>query len=308
MKNFFASWSASISRFLYVQLFLTLISLPILMYWGIPISLLTFIGNFIFSPLLTVFLLLSSLVFFCALLSIPHRWIAWALELVTSTWLWCLKSVSGSWFIGFNLIHPLFLLMLIVAVLTIIHARIITTAWRGIGCLIILVVLFYGICALSGTPEIVHSELACSKGIVSVIKDNSEVIVYEQNGFGRTATLESWLEYTLMPEVIKKTGKTSIDHFAVSSVNVRTLRAIKKFTSTVPVRTLYIPGWQKIIPSRLYAAYQELKWVCKKNNTKLVYVHNRDRTINDRYLLQSNGYKDKEDYQIAQFSLESVTA
>ena len=64
-----------IIQFLQVQLFLSLASLPILVAWGIPFSLATVAGNFLFSPFLTLFLLLSSLIFFTELIFIPNAWL-----------------------------------------------------------------------------------------------------------------------------------------------------------------------------------------------------------------------------------------
>src|SRR6185436_7137348 len=88
--NFFISMKKTL-RFLEIQLFITLCSLPILLAWGLPISLASLLGNFVFAPFLTIFLLLSSLLFFGQLCNIPCSFVAQALELVTDFWFWCLQ-------------------------------------------------------------------------------------------------------------------------------------------------------------------------------------------------------------------------
>ena len=59
-------------RTIYVQLYLSLMSSPILIYWGLPVSLASPLGNILFNPLLVVFLFFSSLLFFTELLHIPN--------------------------------------------------------------------------------------------------------------------------------------------------------------------------------------------------------------------------------------------
>lgn len=95
-----------IGKFLYLQLFISLIAFPLLLCWGLPISLLSPVGNLIFGPFLTVFLFLSSMLFFTELLYLPNGWIASVLDTFTQSWLslkhsrpplafWVCKTFNG---------------------------------------------------------------------------------------------------------------------------------------------------------------------------------------------------------------------
>ena len=80
-------------RSIQLQLYLTLISGPILVYWGLPVSVASPLGNILFHPLLTAFLFLSSLIFFCQILHIPHGIFVYALQKTSHSFHYLL----GSW-------------------------------------------------------------------------------------------------------------------------------------------------------------------------------------------------------------------
>ena len=101
MKNIFGKIFSWLMNFIYIQLLVTLISLPILVWWGIPISLLSPIGNLIFTPLLTIFLFLASLIFFLELFYIPNQWLIYLLEIVTRFWNYLITFGSNGSLIGF---------------------------------------------------------------------------------------------------------------------------------------------------------------------------------------------------------------
>ena len=101
----------SIIDILQLQLFLTLTAFPILLAWGLPLSWMSLISTPLFSPLFTLFLLLSSLIFFTELLFLPNALFIYGLEKVAQFWLWILHFENGSWLIGFT--KPSFLLLLL---------------------------------------------------------------------------------------------------------------------------------------------------------------------------------------------------
>src|SRR5260370_32295969 len=80
-------WQQSLLKSIQLQLFISFISLPFLIGWGLPISLLTPVSTLIFGPFLTCFLLISSLIFFLKLFYVPNAALVSCLELITSVWL-----------------------------------------------------------------------------------------------------------------------------------------------------------------------------------------------------------------------------
>jgi hypothetical protein len=84
---------------LILQLFVTSFSLPILAVWGMNISLLTIIGNLIFSPILFVMLFLANFLFIGILVGIPTTYISYALNYFGTWWLYLMSFSSESWLI-----------------------------------------------------------------------------------------------------------------------------------------------------------------------------------------------------------------
>ena len=89
-----------IISFVHIQLIITLFSLPILILWGLPISLASLLGNFIFSPLLFIFIMLSCIITLCAILNIPYHFFVICLEKISTVWYSLLSYGSPSWLTG----------------------------------------------------------------------------------------------------------------------------------------------------------------------------------------------------------------
>lgn len=110
-----------------LQLFVTSFSLPLLAAWGMNISLLTIIGNIIFSPILFIMLFLANFLFIGILIGIPTTYISHALDYLGSWWLYLMSFSSDSWLISIQ-----------------------TPSWIGVCCFIPLVSAYL-------LPRLTHS-------------------------------------------------------------------------------------------------------------------------------------------------------
>src|SRR5438309_4921602 len=139
MKKY-TRWLQSLLKSIQLQLFISFISLPFLISWGLPISLLTPISTLIFGPFLTCFLLISSLIFFLELFYLPNAALIWCLEKITSIWLACLSLEQRAWLIGF-IKPPMIILMIIPLVaLAAVHNKKITSIQMRSALLALLLV------------------------------------------------------------------------------------------------------------------------------------------------------------------------
>ncbi|MBA3751326.1 hypothetical protein H0X06_00800 [Candidatus Dependentiae bacterium] len=86
--------------FLHLQLFITFISVPFLLAAGLPLSGACMVGNFIFAPFLTLFLVLSSCIFVCELLSVSSILFIIPLEYLTEIWTCVLAYGNRSWLLA----------------------------------------------------------------------------------------------------------------------------------------------------------------------------------------------------------------
>jgi len=307
MKKLYASVVSFFTRFLYLQLFLTLISLPVLIAWGIPISLLTFAGNLLFSPILTLFLLLSSLLFFCTLLHLPTGILAWSLDRITHLWLWIMKSMPGSWYIGFAQVPWWMFVFLVVAVLAIVHSKYLIKPVHAMSALLAVAILFYGMTCLYHTPE-QRTIIPSPKGIVTMHVHNNEICIVEEGAFSSQTSLAAWLEYTLLPTVIKKTGICHVEYCIITSHTQRTLQALADSIGRLGIKHVYIPAWKGIIPPRHYYAYKTLQKSAQEHQCALHIIGERELLVGDHYRIIPTGYRKKQEYELATFTMESFAS
>ena len=123
ISSYLQRFIKNLINFIHIQLFITLISIPILLCWGMPISVLTFAGNFLLSPILTLFLLLSSLIFFCELLHIPNSFLIYGLQKTCSTWLSLMQWGTKHYLVALAAPSLLIIIAIPICALLILHYK-----------------------------------------------------------------------------------------------------------------------------------------------------------------------------------------
>lgn len=222
-------------KFLELQLFITVCSLPIFTYWGLPISIMTLVGNLIFSPILTIFIFLSAIIFFTELFFIPNTLCIQALDLVTQWWLNILSYGNKSWLIGLKQDYFLFSIIPFIAAFAIVKCRI-KREYKVLALL----------CLTTSTTFILHSfpysnddviELPSGKKKVTLFTHQHGIIVYENGTFSKKSA-RSFIKYTLLPAMLKKTGKADIDLIIVNTITKTFLDSLKFAHSLMNIKQI----------------------------------------------------------------------
>lgn len=226
-----------------LQLFLSLISLPLLISWGLPLSAMAILSNLIFGPVLSIFLTLSSLILFCEITGIPHSIPIYALEQITHSWRWILSWHQQSWMIGFAKPHALFLCAHAVAAVCIISQR----SWKRsvrIYALLIIGCLTWATSYLSSryNPAITH--LPCNGGSIIMVHHNNQTVIIDPGYIAQRPGALSWIQYTLAPWLIKTTGSVTIDHLIILQPSSRIFEAVTGLSTRLQIKNIYIPYWQ----------------------------------------------------------------
>ncbi len=280
LGNFTRKTIRSLITFLHVQLFLTLISMPILVCWGMPLSVLSFAGNFFFGPILTAFLLLCSLIFFCQILYIPNGILIYALEKLTHGWLAIMQLPSFSALVA--LPKPPFLIsaLIIASALFILHCKQINTPFKSIlaysGALIISGLLL----TLSAHWSMSVQMVSCNAGEVTIIYHHKQLIVIDPGVIGQRINATSWCEYTLMPHLAKEYGTTTIDALIVLQPNGIVFEALGMLLEKIRIKKIYLPLWQGKLPSHWWRHYYHLVEQCKAHECMLARLSDQDaRTL-----------------------------
>jgi len=266
-------------RFAHLQLFLSLIAFPILISWGLPISLLSPIGTLLFGPLLTLFLLTSSLIFFLEICCLPNSLLIWLLERVTDVWLWFFSYEQKTWLVGFAKPPIIILLMIIIIAFAIMQCRHTSKANHAIPLFALLLVSTGITLKTVSTAHNTIESIERTPGNITVINQNNQTIVIDPGYIGRNSSAPSWVSYTLIPEIIKRTGKLTIDHLIVLQPNNLVFQALVPLCSKMTVNNLYIPWWTGKIPLSAWRSFAQLRETLPSTNTTLVRIYEKPLII-----------------------------
>ncbi len=280
---------SKIIDFIHIQAFLTLVSLPILIAWGLPISVLSPLGNLFFSIPLTLFLLLSSLIFFCELLYIPNFLFIFLLDKVTLFWEWAAAGDFKFMMIGFSVPSVLFLIMVpLLACLIIFYKK---THDKRYSCLLLGFLLF-SCCVSFKIRDIYQSSIQKpfihisrntrnKVGKVSLIKHKNSYILVDPGVIGTTNSAPIWVAYTLIPQIIQDTGTLTIDHVIVLQLNSVLLEALIVLCNTMTIKKMYIPAWKGKLEGKGWHNYKKLRKVLYDNNTELIRLNDKSVVVRD---------------------------
>lgn len=279
------SWGQRIARFLInflqFQLFIQLVSLPIFVAWGIPISLCSFLGNLLFAPILTLFLCISSLIFFSALLHIPHGFLIQLLEYITTVWLWLISWHCPSWCIGFAQPPWIILVLIIGATIGALHLRIVATPTKRVIAFAGIALISFILLRNSASPLDMVTTFACHDKEITIINTHNQLMIIDQGAIGRRLSACSWAEYTLLPHLIKTTGKTSIDHLICLTFNKTLLEAVTHLAHKSAIKHVYIPYFEGSLSPATWRSYFSLKKACTKYDVQLHRLSSKSMTIRE---------------------------
>lgn len=252
-------WRLALLKSIQLQLFISLISLPFLIAWGLPISLVSLFSTLLFTPFLTIFLLLSSIIFFLELLNIPNTWFIVPLEWITTAWTMCLKTGSSTWLVGFTQPSFIFLLCIPVCALALLHCTYFTTHAQRATALTIFLLSTCLLLKLFPYHYKTIDTIPCNKGEITLINHHDTLTVIDPGFIAARPSFESTISYTIIPELIKKTGTTTIDHLVIYKINKRVFDALAFLATKIIIKNIYCAWWTGKIPAFAWKSYVMLK-------------------------------------------------
>ncbi|MBA3954665.1 hypothetical protein H0X48_05090 [Candidatus Dependentiae bacterium] len=267
-----------ILTFLQLQLFLTLISWPILLCWGLPLSLASPVGNFIFTPFLIIFLSLASLVFFSELLYIPNGFLVYLLEQVADWWYTILTYCDRSWL--FYSPQPSLGTALLIPALAflILHTKKLS---RPLISTIIFALSIIGIAGYlrydfnpTGTISIVgHPEKQ-----LTLIHYPQATVLIDPGYLGKTISATNWVTYTLIPELTKKSVQT-IDYLIVLKPSSLVFQALTTLCNKFLVKHIYLVSWSGQLNNTGWRAWEQLLAVQQRLSLKITSIDKEPLTL-----------------------------
>lgn len=268
MNKFILTTKSWFYSFMHVQLFLSLASLPVLVAWGLPFSLMTVLGNFIFTPFLTFFLLISTFIFFSELLHIPNDFLIYALEKLYALWMYLLEYGSTAWLYGIDqwgLITGC--LCTLIACILLHHKQWgrEKNSWKVLSFLLLTPFLYQKV--RSFFPQ--KSHIFCIKKTALITSDKGIVSVIDYGALGEKKSAGTWIQYTFLAEILKQYGSVRFGTITCPYANTQTINALIALCKHAQVQSIVIshpPRRSQEYKDR----YKELEITTKKEGTILL--------------------------------------
>lgn len=254
--------------FLELQLIISLLSLPILIHWGLAISYMLPLANLIFTPLLALFLWCSCLFTLCAITNIPCSWLTIILDQIAYFWHYLLSFSQPSWLIGFN--HNMILLALpmaisIVIIYTFFYPSKKTSLLILISCCISLFTARWML-QKNCLYKINNSALY-------VLRIKNKTFLIDNGTLCSKQNFYSWIDYTILPELIKTGGITTIDTLILYKPNKKLVKAVQQFAQQTLVKTIIVTTKQ--------GCYYNMKEAFKNSSIKIIPIYQKNLTKAD---------------------------
>lgn len=267
-------------RFITVQLVLILCSFPILVWWGLPISLLSIIGNLIFTPFLMIFLFISSLILFTEMCAIPNMLLIKLLEKISLCWKWGLNVIEY-YPVLFSCYKPSLLLLISIPcmVLIIIHNQCTARLERSALLLTILLACIIIFLKISIHYQTNFAPIMHKQDTIPLYKVNNQLIMIDPGILGKHANVHNWVRYTFSSELHKLYGTDQIEYLIVLKLNQRTLEALLILTSVIQIKNIYLPAWKHKMHQPYAKIYWQLLRELKKQNCIIYHCGNYKKTI-----------------------------
>lgn len=220
-----------------IQIFATLVSLAILTYWGLPSSLLTVLGNLIFTPILTLFLLLSSGIFFLELLHLPNQGLISALEWLTEHWLKIIPTLSHQYLIAFpKITWWIFALGLLLGLVAMTLFKLNRTQQT-----ILLGGFLFSCAAISKLPfwrRQTPLTLTYRRKTITITPENGYLMAQDSGTLNFASGSASWIQYTLIPAIIGEFGTLQINHLQIGPSSKSTCKNLTLLQKTITINEI----------------------------------------------------------------------
>lgn len=190
-----------------MQSVLSLVTLPVIAAWGLPFSLLTFIGNFIFNPILSLFLGLATIIFVTELLHIPNGLVYFCLEKVGALWLWGLSWGSDSVLTPLVSYATIISIFIIGMTLVIMHSTYLSYA-QATTALGMFLALALGGAHFFGARD-AYECISCGNARVEMKVQNGIITITDHGGRGPFAPM--WIRGDLLPHLARRCAQRKID-------------------------------------------------------------------------------------------------
>lgn len=276
VKNYAVQFTAT-------QLIATLVALPILISWGLGISVMTFVGNLIFAPLLSLFLLASSLLFFTELIGVPNQYVVSILEVITEMWHKLLSFGKSDWIVHFA--KPHLGILLLIPILTFLVTRKKSTKKCSILILSILLAAILGGLGMYQKATRAKSLTLQINGKLQVERDNKGKITLVDSGFLNTKrSIQKYLEFDLQQQLVTNFGRNTVDCVKLLKPGESSMQTAIHFCKKGTVREIFLAFFEPFKSKRTWATFFELKRTAEEQKISITRPINQPKLKKKKFV------------------------
>lgn len=227
------------AKFFATQLCVTLIAWPLMLEWGLPVSILSPLGNAIFSPFVTAFLALCTLITGSEILHIPHGLLSTGLERLTDLWLTIVKIAPPGLILTLKKPPLALSLSAPIGAILIMHSRAIRGIYKKIIALGLLFTLLTALFVLVPQPEQISIPYGSHQ--ITLQTNNGLLVAYDPGFTRRVSGMENWIVFTLLPQLSIHFGRQTIDQYVCKKLTPALAHLVELLCKKNILRKLVLP-------------------------------------------------------------------
>lgn len=225
--------------------------MPIFIGWGISTSLLSLLGNLIFSPILTLFLFFCCIVTLTEAVYIPNQILITILEKISHYWLKIINLSDTFWCIGIkNIFFIPSIAIFIIAAVSIFYIK------KPLHRIILFTTLITALLTANylltwNQSKNIHSN---KKNHLEILIENNRVNIRDNGVFKRYSA--NLIKYKIAPEIIKNYGNR-IETVKIDTLTPDTYKSLKLLAGLLKIEKISVSNPQK-------GDYYKIKYILNK--------------------------------------------
>ncbi len=253
-----------LKNFILAQLIITVVLIPILVHWGLELSLMSFVGNLIFTPFLALFLILSSLIFFTELFGIYNQPLIFLLNKTTWIWDYLLSSSSKDWLIGFTKIAIWPLLLITIATFYILKHKKINSFSKQVLTLNLSILLMF--IYLKSWPAQTKKIPAFDSNLVISKKKSGGILLTDNGFFNKARNPEKTIEFDLKPFLVQNYSTSKVDNLTLNTASLKSFEGALQCGKILNLKKVTLPFFKTKLDKRGWRSFFLLRNFLKENN------------------------------------------
>ena len=254
IKHRASSWFLS---FLELQLVVSLLSLPLLTYWGLPVSYIGPLANIIFTPVLIAFLWISCIFALCTFMQLPCSIPVCLMNYIAHLWHYLLSLGQPAMLVGFSHQSLIFSIPICICIY-ILYVYLKPAPKHAISIL-----LCFWISTFLFKQHMDHNFIKQIPNLNLVaLKINNKNYLIDYGAFSSKQNFYNHIDYTILPQLIKTTGMSTIDTLILLKPHKNLEDVVSQFAEQTQIKT--------IIATTKSHQYNNLKQICENKSIILL--------------------------------------